>query len=80
MGSNGQNKEACNTCRFSAANDPKGKIGVCRFDPPRAFAIPKTSKLLNTNNVQQGAQVFSAFPPVGVDWWCGKYERSHETS
>ena len=62
---------ACRTCRYwapdymieGAAGSEPSHDGTCRFNPPQLVQRP-------------AGDLFSIWPPVDQDDWCGKHQRT----
>lgn len=58
----------CSACRFFAVNLQDMKQGICHKEPPKLYPIP----------TQQGINIVPLQPQVGVNDWCGAFERKFD--
>jgi hypothetical protein len=64
-----KNPEECQFCYYcSGITDEDRNSGTCRYDPPVIIETAKKS----TGKIV----VFSHFPVVAPDWWCGKFREA----
>jgi len=63
-------KESCQSCRFSR-NWSKKQIGECRFNAP---PIVRGIEVHDDDRFGEEAVTEWAWPMVGEEEWCGKWE------